>query len=301
VCHLVCGEAAQNAWADRRSKFFELAGGQHVSMGVVNVLTLMVVRDHQRPENVVRPAADDSRYADLESDDADDEGEDFLVGERELLIVIDGVSELDRWDGLGLDPDDLLNPELPLLPPVDGTPVQRIVQRCGCGDIGCGSLTTTIRRTGDAIEWTELRDRGESVGVGPFRFDAEQYEREVRRAHRDRPWESRTERIARMVGDALRDHRDQRPRSFDWASGSPDNDHVVVSLSDTQPNPKAGQPKGPRREAPGGGYWQGVELPEIVEQHVGRFAISTNVDDALAAEEVVERVLNTDPATWLPP
>lgn len=37
-------------------------------------------------------------------------------------MVVDGVTELDRWGGLGLDPDDLLNPDLPLLPPADGTP-----------------------------------------------------------------------------------------------------------------------------------------------------------------------------------
>ena len=40
---------------------------------------------------------------------------------------------------------------LPLIPPPDGTPSTKAVLRCGCGDVGCGYVTFTIRRAGEVI------------------------------------------------------------------------------------------------------------------------------------------------------
>jgi hypothetical protein len=167
--------------------------------------------------------------------------------------------------------------------------------------VGCGSLTVTIRRQGDVVEWNDIRDGDQTVAIGPFRFDAVQYEQEVRRAHAHRAWESRTERVARLVGESLRPAGGQGRPSFDWASGSWGDDFVVVSLTERRPNSHAGTPAGPRRHAPGGGYWQSIEPPETVQHYVGKFPISSDANDVAAAEEILERIRGTDPASWSPP
>jgi len=70
-------------------------------------------------------------------------------------------------------------------------------------------------------------------GIGPFRFGAVRYEAEVRRAHRERDWETREERIARLVPYACRDERGGRPLSFEWASGL--EGHVTVLVQGAIP------------------------------------------------------------------
>jgi hypothetical protein len=218
-----------------------------------------------------------------------------------LVVVIDGVAELFRWDGMGLDPDDVLNPELPWLPPADGAGVARVVQRCGCGIIGCGALTMTIRRVADAVEWTDAREGERHYDVGPFRFDADQYEAELRRAHHERLWESRDERVARLVAEAFRPHRRGRPRSFDWASASFSTAHVVVSLTDYEPNPRAGHPIGRAHKRKKKESWQAIEPDELVHQHLGLFEIPADVTAEHAAATIIERVRTEDPKSWTRP
>jgi hypothetical protein len=77
----------------------------------VNSLRLVVSRDGQLPDGVALPVG--VYPADL----ASVAGEPKADGCLELLMVIDGVAEFYRWGGLGREPDDLLKPDLPLLPP----------------------------------------------------------------------------------------------------------------------------------------------------------------------------------------
>lgn len=218
-----------------------------------------------------------------------------LIG-RELLVVIDGVTELERWGGLGLEPNDLLNPDLPLIPHDEST-VDVDVQRCGCGELGCGALTVSIRRVGDTIEWTNARDGSQRFAIGPFQFEATAYEAEIRRAHEDRPWESRSDHVARLVAEQLRHLRDGRPLSVGWVvARAPDL--VEVSGRVHRPNPKAGQPQGPRHEGSDGWFMQAVEPDEISKQHVGQFEILDSEDAETAASRIVHEVATSDPSSW---
>lgn len=257
----------------------------------MNALRLVVSRNGQRPEWVALP--DGVLPADL----AMVAGEPKADGCLELLAVIDGVARFYAWGGLGRKPNDLLNPDLPLLPPADGTAVRKAVQRCGCGDVGCGSVAVTIRRVGDVIEWTDARDRDRPVDLGPFRFDAAEYEAEVGAAHRHRPWESRPERVARLVTEAFWDMRGRRPRSFDWASAGWEEGSVAVSMTDHRPNPRAGQPAGP--PLPGGD--QPIEDDAFRTQHIGCFAIDPGLSDEDAAEAIANQVRTVEPERWRPP
>ena len=209
----------------------------------------------------------------------------------ELAVLVDGEDVFEPWGGMGRVPDDLLDPELPLLPPADGSPVVRAVQRCGCGEVGCGSIRATIRRDGDHVTWTELMPEG----FGPFCFDAAQYDAEVRRAHEERPWEGRAARIARLVGYELRDgHRP--PFRFDWAS-TDRSDRLVVSFTLLRPNPRAGERRQMAGFPPG---WLSVEDDHLFEQHIGTFPIPDGGEDA-AVRALVEAIEASDPRSWRSP
>lgn len=246
-------------------------------------LRIVVTRGGERPPGVGRPV--DSRAGDKMAGD-EDPG-------LQALIVINGVTELDRWGGFARSPNDLLNPDMPLIPPADGSPVGKAVQRCGCGDVGCGNVTFTIRRAGEVIEWTDARDRDRPIeGIGPFRFDAVQYEAEVGRAHRERDWETREERIARLVTYACRDERGGRPLSFEWASGS--EGHVTVYVREVYRNPRAGE----TTELPDGTLIH--ERDEDWTNHLGYFAIP-DLDDAAAVEAILKQMRSVPPALWRRP
>ena len=246
-------------------------------------LRIVVTRSGERPPDVVRPA--DSRAGDKMAGD-EDPG-------LQALIVINGVTELDRWGGFARSPNDLLNPDMPLIPPTDGSPVSKAVQRCGCGVVGCGNVTFTIRRAGGVIEWTDARDGDRPIeGIGPFRFDAGQYEAEVRRAHRDRDWETTEERIARLVTLGCRDERDGRPFSFEWASGS--DGHVTVYMREWIPNPNPGQvmrmPDGALNHAADEGW----------VNHLGYFKVP-DLDDEAAVDDILRQMRSVPPARWRRP
>ena len=211
----------------------------------------------------------------------------------QALIVINGVTELDRWGGFARSPNHLLNPDMPLIPPADGSAISKAVQRCGCGDVGCGNVTFTIRRAGEMIEWTDARDRDLPIeGIGPFRFDAVRYEAELWRAHRERDWETREERIARLVTYACRDERGGRPMSFEWASGSAG--HVTLYVREVYRNPRAGE----TTELPDGTLI--YEHDEVWTNHLGYFAIP-DLDDTAAVEVILDQMHSVPPARWRRP
>ena len=250
---------------------------------VVDDLRIVVTRGGERPPGVNRPV--DSRAGDKMAGD-EDPG-------LQALIVINGVTEMDRWGGFALGPNDLLNPDMPLIPPADGSSISKAVQRCGCGVVGCGNVTFTIRRAGEVIEWTDARDRDRRIaGIGPFRFDGVQYEAEVRRAHRERDWETRAERIARLLTYACQDERDARPLSFGWASGC--GGHVTVYVREMYRNPRAGQ----TTELPDGTLLH--EREEDWTNHLGYFAIPDLADEA-AVQAIRKQMRSVPAARWRRP
>jgi hypothetical protein len=253
----------------------------------VHRLELLVVAPFERPVNVTAPAVAEP------DDDAPDAG--FLPAGRELLIVVNGVSELDRWGGMGLPPNALLDPEHPLLPPGDGSPVEVVVQQCGCGEVGCGSLAATIARDGDTVVWSFTEQRDDPRAIGPFTFAADEYEREVRRAHDVRPWETRDEHVARLVAEALSDCDDPGPYSFDWAT-SHNPGSVLVSMTHREPSPRAGARRGEIGHGPG---WIGYTVEqELTTQYLGGFSIAEDLDDEEAAASILRKIERSSPPAW---
>ena len=256
-----------------------------------NRLELEVVGVGERVDRFVDPLLADS-------DPAADGDEGTSAYGRQLLIAIDNSLELRHWGGLGMEPDLLLNPEMPLLPGGTGEPVDVVVQRCGCGEAGCASLTAAITSSGDTVHWSDFRDHRGPVDLGPFTFDATEYESEVRRAHQERDWESRAERIARLVTDRLRPEHGARPLSFEWAaSWSPTT--VEVSYFEYRQNPTAGhtRPFGPPPNA-SGWYSVAVEPNERSEQHIGSFQIGNTGSDEDVVKGIVDQVHTTHPSRW---
>jgi hypothetical protein len=89
-----------------------------------------------------------------------------LGGWHELTILVDGKDVFgDAWDGMGRDPDSLVGIDSPLIP--KERPHHVAVQRCGCGEEGCGSLVARIRRDGDEVVWDDFREGSEDEPSTP--------------------------------------------------------------------------------------------------------------------------------------
>lgn len=120
---------------------------------------------------------------------------------------------------MGFDPAEMLGSSSPLLPE-DGD--RRVaVYRCSCGESGCGVMAPRIVASPDGkrISWVDFRDYV-GVFIGPLEpesadhegrpwdlpdlhFDRDEYVAEVTRASRDRSWETRRRRTARLVSEHL--------------------------------------------------------------------------------------------------
>ncbi|GGT84603.1 hypothetical protein [Streptomyces lateritius] len=105
----------------------------------------------------------------------------------------------------------------------------------------------TLRRDGDEAVWADWRDPATGdVDMPELRFDAGQYEAEVRRAGEDRSWEWPAGAVAQLLEAKLR----RRAAWLDrwkceleevWASrAEPDRIHVV--LTHPRVRPEEGQP-----------------------------------------------------------
>lgn len=127
-----------------------------------------------------------------------------------VTVLVDGedrLAGLGRTGFVGFHPAEILGPDQPLLPT---DPPRRVaVYRCVCGIAGCGCVAPVIARDGGQVTWSDARDytgvfdgptlepgyrpgpdEGTVLDLPVLRFDAHQYEEEVRRAGADRTWES---------------------------------------------------------------------------------------------------------------
>ncbi|MEU6184256.1 hypothetical protein [Streptomyces coeruleorubidus] len=67
----------------------------------------------------------------------------------------------------------------------------------------------TIQRDGDYVLWDEWRNPDEDeVHLPAFRFEAQEYQREVERATADRSWEWSARTVARLLEQDLRERTD---------------------------------------------------------------------------------------------
>lgn len=185
-----------------------------VEAGPVVDLRLRIVQEDSRPERVeTRP----------------------MAGGRDLLAEA-------RRDGdgkrsgpppyAGVRPRYVLGDDMPLLA-ADGREIR--LARAGCGEESCcGALYVTVRAQGGHIVWAGWRDPASDVELPEFRFDARQYEVEVRRATADRAWEKPREAVARQLEARLRRRTDWLERydcevEYVWdVGGAPDRVDVIL-------------------------------------------------------------------------
>ena len=147
------------------------------------------------------------------------------TNDHEVVLLGAGENLVDRFSKkmMGLDPDQLLVEPCPL----DASETPRIVTigRCGCGEVGCGSVEVEIRRENAAVKWRSLDSPLE------IQFDGSQYEAEIERALRDHSWETPDRRAARLIGAAVdKSILERRGLVFSWASGRCRERNITVAL-----------------------------------------------------------------------
>lgn len=168
-----------------------------------------------------------------------------------VTILIDG-QDLVTFSGQGFkgfDPEEILGPNSPLLPP---DPWRRVaVYRCSCGIPGCGVVAPLIvKRIDGRIVWTDFRDYtgvfngptakadpdgGRALAQADLVFDAYQYSAEIQRASADRSWESARRMTSRLLTAnliAASDTLAEAGYELDWVAPMWQADDVwEVSLS----------------------------------------------------------------------
>lgn len=171
-----------------------------------------------------------------------------------VSILIDGedlVAGTPQANFMGFDPAKILGEDSPLLP---ATPPRRVaIYRCSCGEAGCGCVAPVISREGDDVVWRDARDftgvfvgptidgyepeGGSQLPIPTLRFDAVEYEVEVRRAMDDQSWETERRATARLLGEYLQAERDflrAKGFVFQWAApGWQEHETFEVSLLDS--------------------------------------------------------------------
>jgi hypothetical protein len=124
----------------------------------------------------------------------------------EIRPLIDGVDVIERAfedsdDGARCgDPRDWLVPGGPLAAGERPYSVEMAEKWCGCHS----ALYLTVRREGgDTVVWTWKAADGAGPELPEYRFDAAQYDAELRRAGQDSGWERPAQTVARLLRDAL--------------------------------------------------------------------------------------------------
>jgi hypothetical protein len=130
--------------------------------------------------------------------------QDSFWGRVELRCLIDGrdvVGEVfDK--GPGQDPDELVGPDSLLL--ANAGPVEVRLAEAVCTWGCCGAIAVRVRRENGQIVWDRWYNPDvDSVPLGEFRFDADQYQAELIRADRDRDWEWPGGTVARLLRTSL--------------------------------------------------------------------------------------------------
>ncbi|MFD5872558.1 hypothetical protein [Streptomyces sp. NPDC060322] len=131
-------------------------------------------------------------------------------GAVECRPVVDGRDILAAVfeDGPAEDPRHLLGPGTPLH--ATGAPREVRLAEAECTEGCCGAVHVTIRREGRHVVWNGWRNPDDDELCLPeFRFDADQYDAELRRAGADLGWEWPARRVARLLEARLRAHSDR--------------------------------------------------------------------------------------------
>jgi hypothetical protein len=183
------------------------------------------------------------------------------TNDHEVVLLGAGENLIDRFSKkmMGLDPDHLLVEPCPLR----ANEIARIVTigRCGCGEVGCGSVEVEISREQAAVKWRSLSSPLE------VQFDVSQYDAEVERALQDHRWETPDRMAARLIRAAVdKTALGSRGFIFSWASGRCREGMMTVALM-LSPGPYQVLVNLP---------WDGKSVENIVDQ----FALLLRVEPA---------------------
>ncbi|MEV6602118.1 hypothetical protein AB0M36_35490 [Actinoplanes sp. NPDC051346] len=126
-------------------------------------------------------------------------------GTVQVRPVIDGRDILEVFpEGPGAQPEKLLAPDGPLT--AAAQPHEVCLATAKCTEECCGALYVSIRRDGDQVVWGAWRNPDdEALELPEFRFDAAEYDRELRDAGADTSWEWPARTVARLLGQRLRE------------------------------------------------------------------------------------------------
>jgi hypothetical protein len=148
-------------------------------------------------------------------------------------------------DWQGFDPAQILGAGSPLVP--DDTGRRVAVYRCSCGEPGCGVIAPYIVTSPDRqkISWVDFRDytgvfvspleprsaefEGRPWDLPDLHFDRVQYLAEVRRATKDRSWETPRRRTARLLEEHLRPMQD-----LAWVSPAWNQEGMALSFKQSR-------------------------------------------------------------------
>jgi hypothetical protein len=171
-----------------------------------------------------------------------------------VQILADGreafVDQLPEWQGF--DPADMLGDQSPLLPDDQGRRVA--VYRCRCGIEGCGVIAPMIVPSPDGrrVSWVDFRDYvgvfagptardsdrfdGKPWPIQDLHFDRGQYIAEIRRASRDRSWETPRRATARLVAGGLRARDAVLPPGLrlQWVGPAQDGNGLMLSFKNSR-------------------------------------------------------------------
>lgn len=120
--------------------------------------------------------------------------------------IVDGRDILAEvfTEGPGADPEVLLAPRGPLTADVE--PHEARLATAACDEGCCGAIYVTIHQDSDQVVWGGWRNPDDpSVDLPEFRFDADEYRRQLDQARSDTTWEWPARTIARVLEGRLRD------------------------------------------------------------------------------------------------
>ncbi len=214
----------------------------------------------------------------------------------QVRLLVDGtdIFEAAAPGWLGFDPDIVINGNRsPLLPCAEAERVA--VQRCSCGEAGCGVIAPLIELSPDGrcVRWSDFRDYtgvffGPSTrhpqldlvpsrqwGIPDLRFDREQYVAAITRAAEDRSWETPDRTTARLLYEQLEPLCPDSPRGLPLQAVYPgwDGDGIIARF--------------------------GVESEDDTLDVEELRLISLRKEPAEAASEMAAQLLAIPPDEWL--
>lgn len=142
--------------------------------------------------------------------------------DHQARVLIDGVDILADIEkgALGIDPVEFFAQE------ALRSQGALLIGRCECGCVGCGDVTVSVKRIGEAIEW-----HTEYQWIAKLVFEPDEYERSIQTGASDFSWENVERTAERLVSKLDYSPLAKAGLIFQWASGRIEKDKISLSFS----------------------------------------------------------------------